>query len=231
MAAPIYTRPLDDAPTRHVFIGNCGPRHHPGAAYSRVLELLQPFGPVLHHQEGTANLWATLESEAHAAAAVHALHAHQPEPAARPLIAQFAATQRRQVGLGPRALSLLAAGGDGGRQLPCGPQGEQASRPVATAAADLGVPGLQLLHDFVGEQEEQELLQALDRQSWHSLAKRRVQHYGYRFDYTVGGLQRMAGLGAAADGRAQQIMQRSALGICCQPRRGSRIGGGSKSGS
>jgi hypothetical protein len=97
MAAPIYVKPADDAPTCHVFVGNCGPRH--GFAYSRVLQLLQQFGPILHHHEGVANMWATLESEANAAAAVLALQGHRPEPDAKPLIAEFAATRRRQVRL------------------------------------------------------------------------------------------------------------------------------------
>jgi hypothetical protein len=80
------------------------------------------------------------------------------------------------------AASALARSDSSWRPL----QEEQASRPVATAAEELGVPGLRLLHDFVSEQEERELLDALEQQPWHRLAKRRVQHYGFKFDYTVG---------------------------------------------
>jgi hypothetical protein len=66
------------------------------------------------------------------------------------------------------------------------------------AAEELGIPGLRLLLDFVSEQEERELLAALERQPWHSLAKRRVQHYGFKFDYTVRAAPADAARGAAA---------------------------------
>ncbi|KNC97852.1 uncharacterized protein SPPG_06848 [Spizellomyces punctatus DAOM BR117] len=49
------------------------------------------------------------------------------------------------------------------------------------------VPGLFLLHDFVDCEEEQNLLACVkdNANSWVSLNKRRVQHYGYRFDYPL----------------------------------------------
>ena len=37
----------------------------------------------------------------------------------------------------------------------------------------------------VSEEEEQEILAALDLGAWEALARRRVQHYGFRFDYSV----------------------------------------------
>ncbi|KAG2679977.1 hypothetical protein I3760_11G077200 [Carya illinoinensis] len=39
--------------------------------------------------------------------------------------------------------------------------------------------------DFVSIKEEEELLAAVDAKPWKSLAKRRVQHYGYEFCYEV----------------------------------------------
>lgn len=55
--------------------------------------------------------------------------------------------------------------------------------PDAVATAEeLGIPGLVLAHDFVSQREEQQLLAAIDANEggWVSLAKRRVQHYGFR---------------------------------------------------
>ncbi|MQL99219.1 hypothetical protein Taro_031939 [Colocasia esculenta] len=54
---------------------------------------------------------------------------------------------------------------------------------VALEAAELGVPGVFLVKDFVTAGEEQELVAAVDAGPWKRLAKRRVQHYGYEFLY------------------------------------------------
>ncbi|XP_057520081.1 alkylated DNA repair protein ALKBH8 homolog [Amaranthus tricolor] len=54
---------------------------------------------------------------------------------------------------------------------------------VSLAAEELNIPGLHLFHDFVNLKEEEELLAAVDSRPWISLAKRRVQHYGYEFSY------------------------------------------------
>ena len=45
------------------------------------------------------------------------------------------------------------------------------------------IHGLQYQRDFIGEDEEGELLQWIDRQAWRCDLKRRVQHYGWRYDY------------------------------------------------
>jgi len=60
--------------------------------------------------------------------------------------------------------------------------------PVALTSGELGVPGLQLLPDFISPTEEAGLMQAVALGCWAELAKRRVQHYGYVFDYAVSGL-------------------------------------------
>jgi alkylated DNA repair dioxygenase AlkB len=45
------------------------------------------------------------------------------------------------------------------------------------------VPGLRYVADFVSAEEETELLAAIDAAPWRGDLKRRVQHYGYRYDY------------------------------------------------
>ena len=47
------------------------------------------------------------------------------------------------------------------------------------------VYGLSLLIDFITDAEERELLSVIDQQSWLADLQRRVQHYGYRYDYTA----------------------------------------------
>lgn len=45
------------------------------------------------------------------------------------------------------------------------------------------ISGLQYLPDFISVDEEQALIETIDRQPWLSDLKRQVQHYGYKYDY------------------------------------------------
>ena len=45
------------------------------------------------------------------------------------------------------------------------------------------ISNLQLLFDFITPLQERELLIKIDQQPWLSDLKRRVQHYGYKYDY------------------------------------------------
>ena len=45
------------------------------------------------------------------------------------------------------------------------------------------VPGLTYARDFLSEREEEDIVAAIDRCDWHSDLKRRVQHYGWRYDH------------------------------------------------
>lgn len=46
------------------------------------------------------------------------------------------------------------------------------------------VPGLTYVADYLPQIEQDELLSTVDSMQWRSDLKRRVQHYGYRYDYT-----------------------------------------------
>ena len=43
--------------------------------------------------------------------------------------------------------------------------------------------GLNVHFDFISKEEENQLLQNIDKSVWLSDLKRRVQHYGYKYDY------------------------------------------------
>jgi|GEM_PF-1070943 len=45
------------------------------------------------------------------------------------------------------------------------------------------IPGLLCCLDFMSESYEAELIETIDRQPWLTDLKRRVQHYGYKYDY------------------------------------------------
>lgn len=57
------------------------------------------------------------------------------------------------------------------------------SVPVSLQASEVNIPGLYLWHDFISSREEEDMLTAVDHNPWRTLAKRRVQHYGYEFLY------------------------------------------------
>lgn len=45
------------------------------------------------------------------------------------------------------------------------------------------IPGLKYIEDFIDKNTEYELLTIIDQQEWLIDLKRRVQHYGYKYDY------------------------------------------------
>lgn len=44
------------------------------------------------------------------------------------------------------------------------------------------IPGLARIDDWIGKAEEGQLLGLVDAGSWRNDLKRRVQHFGYRYD-------------------------------------------------
>jgi alkylated DNA repair protein alkB family protein 8 len=40
-----------------------------------------------------------------------------------------------------------------------------------------------VIDDFITSEEEQTLIENIDKQEWNKLSHRRVQHYGYEFIY------------------------------------------------
>ncbi len=46
-----------------------------------------------------------------------------------------------------------------------------------------GIPGFNLVPDFLTAAEEEDILAEIDRSPWSSELQRRVQHYGWRYDY------------------------------------------------
>lgn len=52
-----------------------------------------------------------------------------------------------------------------------------------TAKEIPNIKGLAYVPDYITVEQEEELLAAIDTQVWSSELKRRVQHYGYKYDY------------------------------------------------
>ncbi|MCY3839607.1 MAG: hypothetical protein OXH09_13320, partial [Gammaproteobacteria bacterium] len=61
------------------------------------------------------------------------------------------------------------------------------------------VPGLILVRDFLSESEETDVLAVIDRSEWSNVLKRRVQHYGWRYDYETRHIDQSMRLGPLPD--------------------------------
>lgn len=59
--------------------------------------------------------------------------------------------------------------------------------------------GLTYVENFITNEEERELLEHIDRGQWLFDLKRRVQHYGYKYDYKNRSINRSMQLGALPD--------------------------------
>lgn len=63
------------------------------------------------------------------------------------------------------------------------PQPVQGALAVHCEPERVDVPGLTYVPDFLSEHEENEIVNAIENAGWISDLQRRVQHYGWRYDY------------------------------------------------
>jgi alkylated DNA repair dioxygenase AlkB len=61
------------------------------------------------------------------------------------------------------------------------------------------IPNLTYLPNFISEKKENELVQIIDTQSWLDDLKRRVQHYGYKYDYKARRIDTSMKIGSLPD--------------------------------
>lgn len=61
---------------------------------------------------------------------------------------------------------------------------EPATKRASSLSKHVGAPiGLKILPSFIGDEEEGRLVEIIDALEWDRSMKRRVQHYGWRYDY------------------------------------------------
>ena len=76
------------------------------------------------------------------------------------------------------------------------------------------VPGLTYMRDFLSECDEKDIVSMIDRCDWHSDLKRRVQHYGWRYDYKARQIDlsmRLGSLPEWADNIARRLVSEGFL--------------------
>jgi len=70
---------------------------------------------------------------------------------------------------------------------------------IAEQQATPDISGLSYVPNFISTDEERGLLHNIDAQNWLADLKRRVQHYGYKYDYKVRAVTNDAYLGGLPD--------------------------------
>lgn len=78
---------------------------------------------------------------------------------------------------------------------------------------DFTVRGAQLIADFISPAREAELLACIDAAPWRTDLKRRVQHYGWRYDYRARRVAPDAKLGPVPDWLNEERMRLAADGF------------------
>jgi alkylated DNA repair dioxygenase AlkB len=72
------------------------------------------------------------------------------------------------------------------------------------------VPGLSYFPDYINSNDEQQLLEIINQQLWSTKEQRRIQEYGYKYDYYKGSFASSTYLGSLPDwlqGIATRIFQ------------------------
>lgn len=74
-----------------------------------------------------------------------------------------------------------------------------------------GIPGLTYVQEFLSEDEETRIIEEIDRCDWSAELQRRVQHYGWRYDYKAGQVDpamRLGPLPPWAENVARRLVER-----------------------
>jgi len=112
----------------------------------------------------------------------------------------------------PRADFQLPIGEPEGRSLthttPKKPASvDKPKRASGTRVVETPPAGLELLKDFISAPQELELVEVIDSSDWSTELRRRVQHYGWRYDYKARGVAQKDYLGPLPSW-AQELAQR-----------------------
>lgn len=85
-----------------------------------------------------------------------------------------------------------------------GSKAESSNSSASSVAVEVvkdafGVPGLFYYPEFISSSDEQALIEAIDAGTWDNTLKRRVQHFGMRYDYSSKSIDRNSKLDPLPD--------------------------------
>lgn len=90
-------------------------------------------------------------------------------------------------------------------------------RTVSRSTPEFAIKGLTCAPNFITKEEETRLLNTIDCQAWSTELKRRVQHYGYRYDYKARMIHDDSYLGPLPDWMGFLIRRLRNYGIFSEP--------------
>ena len=79
------------------------------------------------------------------------------------------------------------------------------------AVESIGIPGLEYIPNFLSEDDESAIVKQIDQGEWSEELQRRVQHYGWRYDYKAGQVNHAMRLGPLprwAEDVARRLVER-----------------------
>ena len=91
-----------------------------------------------------------------------------------------------------------------------------ASRSTSVSIERSAVAGLLYLPEFVTPSEEKELLAHIDRAPWLTDLKRRVQHYGYKYDYRARAIDDSMSIGPIPEWLGSVCERQVERGLFCE---------------
>lgn len=57
-------------------------------------------------------------------------------------------------------------------------------------ATEQKIPGLYIFKEFISSKEEEQMIEGIEKGKWENLKHRKVQHFGFQFDYSFNGVQK-----------------------------------------
>lgn len=161
--AHLFTK-AKNGPTTHLMVANCSPSL--GASVEDVAHVFKMYGNVHMTLAGhdKSHVFVSFDN---VAAATKALEDWDGQPC------PWAATRKLIVRYADKKAPKIEP-----------PE----TTPAELTCKDCGVPGVELILNFVTEEQETALLKCADSNEWEHLARRRVQHWGNRFRYDIRGV-------------------------------------------
>lgn len=94
--------------------------------------------------------------------------------------------RKKRVCVGEKERESASDEGEQSTETLTSPEGDgttTAAKEVRGREVSVGIQGMRFIKEFFSGAEQRLILEEIDKNPWLSDLKRRVQHYGYKYDY------------------------------------------------